>query len=443
MSVAQALDGSRDERLRRPPERVVARPLHAAIDQKTSDELAQWWNVILDLGITPSQAARIAEKARLYQSSVGDEILASALVDEVEFYRAIANVAGLACCTWLDPSKLRIDAAVAMAMLRGEGRDAPVAYVDGPGRVALLVSPGPADAMRLREAAHHNPELTQRLVVVPPSVFRAALIRIAEPLLITTGRDKLFLETPHFSSRLMGSAWQGALGGTLLFALVVGFIIAQTHTWRASHVVASVFFFGCIAIRLAAAILPQAKRVVRPSNPDVPPPVYSVLVALRDEADIVPELLVSLGRLDWPRSRFEVKLICESEDRATIDAIKATNPRPWVEVIEVPPGMPKTKPNALAYALPLTRGEFVVLYDAEDRPHRHQLVEAWCRFSQDDDRLACLQAPIDVDNGGDGIVPRMFAFEYAGLFRRMLPFLGRGGLFMPLGGTSNHFRGIR
>lgn len=440
MSVAEALDGSTHLRVRMPPGQKAAASAYATRDKGISAELAEWWEVIADLGITPAQAQRIDEKARLHRTSVPDEILASALVEEVDFYRAVAGMAGLACCTRLDPSRLRIDATVAMAMLRGAGHAAPVAYVGGSGEVALVVCPEPPDALRLRDVVRDHPSLVRRLVVVPRSVFRAALIRIAEPLLKTTGRDRLFLDTPHLSSRLMGSAWQGVLGGTLLVALAAGLLLARVQTWIVFHGAVSVFFFGCIVLRLAAAIAPRARRAVRAPNADIPPPVYSVLVALRDEADIVPELLVALGQLDWPRARFEVKLICESDDRATIDAIKAVRPRPWVEVIEVPPGMPKTKPNALAYALPLARGEFVALYDAEDRPHRHQLLEAWCRFRQADERLACLQAPIDVDNGGDGIVPRMFAFEYAGLFRRMLPFLGGSGLFMPLGGTSNHFR---
>ena len=41
---------------------------------------------------------------------------------------------------------------------------------------------------------------------------------------------------------------------------------------------------------------------------------------------------------------------------------------------------PRTKPKALAYALPLASGEFVALYDAEDHPHPMQLVEAWQKF---------------------------------------------------------------
>jgi cellulose synthase/poly-beta-1,6-N-acetylglucosamine synthase-like glycosyltransferase len=88
----------------------------------------------------------------------------------------------------------------------------------------------------------------------------------------------------------------------------------------------------------------------------------------------------------------------------------------------------------------MVSGELVVLYDAEDRPHPLQLIEAWQGFRKGDARLACLQAPLVVTNFRRGAIARMFAFEYAALFRGLLPWLARRGLFIPLGGTSTHFR---
>jgi cellulose synthase/poly-beta-1,6-N-acetylglucosamine synthase-like glycosyltransferase len=56
--------------------------------------------------------------------------------------------------------------------------------------------------------------------------------------------------------------------------------------------------------------------------------------------------------------------------------------------------------------------------------------------------VACLQAPLAVTNFSRGPLARMFAFEYAALFRGLLPWLARRNLVIPLGGTSTHFRGI-
>src|SRR5690606_15621773 len=169
-------------------------------------------------------------------------------------------------------------------------------------------------------------------------------------------------------------------------------------------------------------------------------PVYTVLVALYKEAAVVPELLVSLSRLVWPRAKLEIKLVCESDDHETLAAIRALDLRSYVEVVEVPVSLPRTKPKALSYALPLSTGDYVVIFDAEDRPHPYQLVEAWHRFRVSNENLACLQAPLVVTNGNASWLARMFAFEYSALFTIVLPWLARQRLVLPLGGTSNHFR---
>ena len=165
-----------------------------------------------------------------------------------------------------------------------------------------------------------------------------------------------------------------------------------------------------------------------------------MLVALHREAAVADRLVKALCRLDWPVSRLEIKLICEADDGETIRAVRqAIGNLPQFEIVLVPPSQPRTKPKALNFALPLTAGEFLVLYDAEDVPHPGQLREAYARFRSGPAELACLQAPLVVDNGGNNWLAGLFALEYAALFRRLLPWLGRHRLPMPLGGTSNHF----
>jgi cellulose synthase/poly-beta-1,6-N-acetylglucosamine synthase-like glycosyltransferase len=163
-------------------------------------------------------------------------------------------------------------------------------------------------------------------------------------------------------------------------------------------------------------------------------------VPLYREARIVPELLAALDALDWPRDRLDIKLIVEGADAPTVAAVRAAVDGPPYEVVVVPSAAPQTKPKALAYALPFVRGEFVTVYDAEDRPHPRQLRQAFAVFSKSSVNLACLQSPVLIDNGGDSVLARLFAAEYAGLFDGLLPALADLGMPLPLGGTSNHFR---
>jgi len=132
--------------------------------------------------------------------------------------------------------------------------------------------------------------------------------------------------------------------------------------------------------------------------------------------------------------------VIEADDRETRDALRAQPLAPFMEVLVVPPGAPRTKPRALNMALPLAMGELTVVYDAEDVPDPGQLrlaVDAFARAGPD---VGCLQARLVIDNTRDNWLTRLFTIEYATLFDVLNPGLAAAGLPVPLGGTSTHFR---
>ncbi len=130
-------------------------------------------------------------------------------------------------------------------------------------------------------------------------------------------------------------------------------------------------------------------------------------------------------------------LIVEADDLETRTAVAKAAERPQFEVVVVPPGEPRTKPKALTYALAFARGDYVVVFDAEDRPELDQLRKAAAVFRERPE-LGCAQARLAPDNGGSWLA-RMFAVEYAANFEVLLPALADWGAPLPLGGTSNHF----
>lgn len=87
-------------------------------------------------------------------------------------------------------------------------------------------------------------------------------------------------------------------------------------------------------------------------------------------------LVHGLSHLDWPAAKLDIQLILEAVDHDTIAAARALDLPGNVEIVVVPELHPRTKPKALNYALPLARGEYLVIYDAEDRPDRDQLRRA-------------------------------------------------------------------
>ncbi len=169
-------------------------------------------------------------------------------------------------------------------------------------------------------------------------------------------------------------------------------------------------------------------------------PVYSVLVPLFQEANVLGGLVQSLQALDYPAARLEVFLILEERDLETQAAVLGLALPACFRTIVVPDHALRTKPKALNYALPFARGEFVVVYDAEDRPEPDQLRRALHLFRQGPAQLGCVQAQLNIYNPRASWFTRQFTIEYSALFDAILPALTRVGLPVPLGGTSNHLR---
>ena len=225
----------------------------------------------------------------------------------------------------------------------------------------------------------------------------------------------------------------------LVAGVMVAAMLAPSLLGAAAHI-GLIAIFGLNAVWRFASI--AVRPPPRPSQllPDAALPPYTVIAPLRGEANMIPILLARLSAIDYPRDRLQVILALEWDDHETRQAVaEQCLPRAF-EVILVPPwGAPPTKPRACNAALAAARGEHVVIYDAEDRPHPLQLREAAARFAGGDAQLACLQAPLRIAMGRSRLT-RQFALEYAALFEVQLPALTALGLPFPLGGTSNHFR---
>lgn len=110
------------------------------------------------------------------------------------------------------------------------------------------------------------------------------------------------------------------------------------------------------------------------------------------------------------------------------------------ELIIIPHSLPKTKPKALNVGLQFARGEYVVIYDAEDIPDPQQLRKALGAFARGPETLACVQARLNFYNANQNWLTRQFTIEYSMLFDMMLPWLKKLDIPLPLGGTSNHFK---
>jgi cellulose synthase/poly-beta-1,6-N-acetylglucosamine synthase-like glycosyltransferase len=171
---------------------------------------------------------------------------------------------------------------------------------------------------------------------------------------------------------------------------------------------------------------------------DLPP--YTILVPLYRETAVLPRLVGSIAALDYPRAKLDVRLLLEEDDVETIEAVRSMRLPASFRIVIVPDGAPRTKPKACNYGLLGAEGEFVVIYDAEDRPDPDQLKKVVVAFAKADPLIRCIQCKLNYFNRDQNLLTRWFTTEYSMWFDLLMPGLDATNAPIPLGGTSNHFR---
>jgi cellulose synthase/poly-beta-1,6-N-acetylglucosamine synthase-like glycosyltransferase len=322
-------------------------------------------------------------------------------------------------------------------------RSVPIAVDEG---IVVLAMEDPAD--RWAVAALENAlGCAVRPVVTGRRDIDAVLDQRYRAVDLATSRDGLAASRPEWSAKTLWTAAQRRLG--IILGTVVVLALAQ---WGSLTLTVLSAFLTMTYMLLVgyrwwmirqAADEPMEVRISDDELTAVNPkdlPVYTVLVPVRDEVEVLPLLARALDALDWPKDRLDVKLLVESDDIATLQAARSAELPPYVEIVTVPAAEPRTKPKACNYGLARARGEYLTIYDAEDIPEPLQLKKAYLVFSKADARLACVQAKLTYYNANQNLLTRWFTAEYAAWFDLYLPALYAAGHPIPLGGTSNHFR---
>ena len=154
-------------------------------------------------------------------------------------------------------------------------------------------------------------------------------------------------------------------------------------------------------------------------------PIYTILIPLYREA--------RSSRGSWPASTGSTTRRRSSTSAAA--ARRTTTRRsprsrrcdlpPHFKIVVVPDAQPKTKPKACNYGLLQARGEYVVIFDAEDRPEPDQLKKIVVAFRKGDPNVVCIQAKLNYFNRDQNLLTRWFTTEYSSWFDLLLPGPGR------------------
>lgn len=304
--------------------------------------------------------------------------------------------------------------------------------------VTVVVAPRALTVRNLFQALTRKSDLAHRMRLTSNARLSRFIASRGSRAVAYSAAESLRNEHPELSAgfgRNRALVTATAVAAVATLALLANGALALAVEWTLVAI-----FLAWTALRLVGIFSTAAVRAVPEPVAEDRLPVYSIVVALYRETAAVGDLVEALRRLNHPIEKLDVKLVLEPDDLETRDAIDAMNLTAPFEVIIAPAVHPRTKPKALNAALPFCRGKFLAIFDAEDRPEPDQLRLALEAFGADDERLACVQAQLTIDNTSDSWLTRLFTAEYAGLFDVFLPALAAWRLPLPLGGSSNHFR---
>ncbi len=274
-----------------------------------------------------------------------------------------------------------------------------------------------------------------------------ALRHLFRDQLLDAASHGLWRRDKERSARTVLSRSQALILAACVGALAAAAVVAPRATFAACSALVAVAFLLSVVFKFAVCLVgAYHETFVEVTDTDVAAledadlPVYTVLVPCYREANVVPQLMANLAALDYPAAKLEVLLLLEEDDDETRAAAVAARPPATVTFVTVPRGQPQTKPKACNVGLAFARGEYLVIYDAEDRPEPGQLKKAIAAFRKGGPELVCVQAALNYFNAEENALTRMFTLEYSFWFDYMLTGLSALGLPIPLGGTSNHFR---
>ncbi len=393
--------------------------------------------------VSPADLERALAAHRVSGERLGRVLLSMGLVRRQDLHRVLGDLWGIGFC---DLTRIDLDEHLVRRLPPSEMAAEGWVPIDRRGNVVWVATAEPPDP-RVAETLSRELEMEIEVQFLATTEWdvNAVLREVFADRLADEAANALYDRNP------LASARHGLTRGQRVTLLTAAMVTAAGFTWSPVMAgivlcsIANLGFLTAVAFKLVTAlagwrsvrhgVVAAAARI-----PDDELPVYTVLVPVFREANIVGGLVGHLRELDYPQEKLEILLLMEEEDTETLEAARAAHPPDMVKFVVVPPGRPQTKPRACNMGLVFSHGEFLVIYDAEDRPEPGQLREAVAAFRAGGDELVCVQARLNYFNARENLLTRMFTLEYSWWFDYMLPGLDALRLPIPLGGTSNHFR---
>lgn len=265
--------------------------------------------------------------------------------------------------------------------------------------------------------------------------------------LLRESTQKLAEEQPQNSAHITFTKPQLTVIGICAFLVLLSLGLDWLHTLIVINIAVQLFYFAMTLFKFMIIMYGTRDFAqIRFKQEEIDAidertlPVYTILVPMYKESEVIPHLLHNIEQLDYPKAKLDVRLLIEQDDIEAQEILQGMKLPPYYTTIVVPHSLPKTKPKACNYGLIRARGEYVVIYDAEDRPDPDQLKKVHAAFMRSPENTACIQAKLNYFNSDQNLLTRWFTHEYSMWFELLLPGVMQLNIPIPLGGTSNHFK---
>lgn len=403
----------------------------------TGDYLVE--NGLISLGEL-DEASDLAER---WDTSLSDVLMSRRWLRPIDYYRSLADRFGI------DFVDLRADPPDAELLSEDEveryARELTLPWKRRNGRLVIATArPGPEAILYARSRWGRDIEV----VLTAKFDILWSLQRIFGDIHSRRAVHDLAELDPEMSARTVFTRSQLITAWGMFTAFCIGLCVAPMATLIVLNAVMGAFYLGNFVFKgilvwagghrqqQNAAALDAEVKLLR----DEDLPSFTILVPMFKEPEVLPILAGALRKLDYPQAKLDIKIVLEEGDHETIDAAKNLGLEGIFEIVRVPASQPQTKPKACNYALRYARGDFLVIYDAEDKPEPDQLKKVVVAFRQSPPNTACIQCRLNYYNAEENWLTRLFTLDYSLWFDMMLPGLERLKIPIPLGGTSNHFR---
>ena len=277
----------------------------------------------------------------------------------------------------------------------------------------------------------------------------------------------LYYRSPDESAYRILLPWQKGVLIAIFMTILAACMVNAALTFLAVFSAINVFYFSTNPIKFYISIrgLRGSRKIANVSEKEMKNldaehlPTYTILVPVFHESRVLAQVMSNIYRIDYPKEKLDVKILIEERDDETLREAKklglfgdagekaktlsSGNYRNFLKVFEpviVPKADITTKPRACNYGLIRAKGEYCVIYDAEDKPDTDQLKKAAIVFSRSEEAVGCLQSRLNFYNVEENLLSKWFSIEYSYWYDYYLEGLDRIDAPIPLGGTSNHFR---